>query len=93
VVDTVLLIRHVDLSKAEEVKSRLREGGFANVPESAGNSGHIARFSMTGEAYYGMYGSTPGNLMERDFSLYGDECCFQWWKNYLRGYGTKQRLC
>jgi urease len=89
---------HVDLSRAEEITKRLREGGFANVPEPAGDSVHIDPFSMTREAYCGMYGPTTGDLIrlgstdlwikvEKDYTIYGDECCFGGGKTIREGMG------
>ena len=78
---------HVDISRTEEITKRLQEGGFANVPEPAGDSAHLDPFSMTREAYCGMYGPTTGDIIrlgstdlwikvEKDLAVYGDECCF-----------------
>ncbi|MCJ1433576.1 Urease [Xylographa pallens] len=89
---------HVDISNTEEITKRLREGGFANVPEPAGDRAHIDPFSMTREAYCGMYGPTTGDLVrlgstdlwikvEKDFTTYGDECSFGGGKTLREGMG------
>lgn len=88
----------VDISRAEEIKRRLQEGGFANVPEPAGDSAHIDPFSMTREAYCGMFGPTVGDVVrlgstdlwvkvEKDFTVYGDECKFGGGKTLREGMG------
>ena len=89
---------YVDFSKAGEITKRLQEGGFAHVPEPAGDSAHIDPFSMTREAYCGMYGPTTGDLVrlgstdlwikvEKDFTVYGDECTFGGGKTLREGMG------
>jgi len=89
---------HVDISRAEEITKRLQEGGFAHVPEPAGDSAHIDPFSMTREAYCGMYGPTTGDVVrlgstdlwikvEKDFTVYGDECTFGGGKTLREGMG------
>ena len=89
---------HVDISNTEEITKRLHAGGFANVPEPAGDSAHIDPFSMTREAYCGMYGPTTGDLVrlgstelwikvENDFTTYGDECSFGGGKTLREGMG------
>jgi urease len=88
----------VDLSRAEEIAKRLQEGGFAHVPEPAGDLAHIEPFSMTREAYAGMFGPTTGDLIrlgatdlwikvEKDFTAYGDECKFGGGKTLREGMG------
>ena len=89
---------HVDISRAEEITKRLQEGGFAHVPEPAGDNAHIDPFSMTREAYCGMYGPTTGDVLrlgstdlwikvEKDFTVYGDECTFGGGKTLREGMG------
>ena len=88
----------VDLSRAEEIIGRLREGGFAHVPEPAGDSLHIDPFTMTREAYASMFGPTTGDLVrlgstdlwikvEKDLIVYGDECKFGGGKTLREGMG------
>jgi len=89
---------HVDISRAEEITKRLRDGGFAHVPEPAGDNAYIDPFSMTREAYCGMYGPTTGDVVrlgstdlwikvEKDFTVYGDECTFGGGKTLREGMG------
>jgi urease len=89
---------YVDISRAEEIMKRLQEGGFANVPEPARDNARIDPFSMTREAYCGMYGPTRGDVVrlgstdlwikvEEDFTVYGDECTFGGGKTLREGMG------
>ena len=89
---------HVDITLTEDISRRLQEGEFANVPEPAGDSAHINPFSMTREAYCGMFGPTVGDLIrlgatelwikvEKDFTVYGDECKFGGGKTLREGMG------
>ena len=75
----------IDISRAEEIAKKLQEGGFAHTPEPAGDMAHIDPFSMTRDAYVTMFGPTTGDLVrlgatdlwikvEKDLTLYGDEC-------------------
>ena len=88
----------VDISRTEEITKRLQAGGFANTPEPAGDGAHIDPFSMTREAYCGMYGPTTGDVVrlgstdlwikvEKDFTVYGDECSFGGGKTLREGMG------
>ncbi|KAL9014751.1 MAG: hypothetical protein Q9173_000603 [Seirophora scorigena] len=76
----------VDPSRHEEIQSRLQDNGFAHVADPSNDSAHKAA-SMTREAYAGMFGPTTGDivrlgstdlwiLVEKDFTIYGDECKF-----------------
>jgi urease len=89
---------HVDISRAEEIVKNLQEGGFAHTEEPAGDGAHIDPFSMTREAYCGMFGPTTGDLVrlgatdlwvrvEKDFTHYGDECTFGGGKSLREGMG------
>ena len=89
---------NVDVSKAEEIVRRLQEGGFAHVPEPAGDSAHIDPFSMTREAYCSMFGPTTGDIVrlgstdlwvrvEKDLTHYGEECKFGGGKTLREGMG------
>lgn len=88
----------VDISRHEEITKRLADGGFANVPEPARDSAHIKAFSMTREAYLGMFGPTTGDRIrlgstdlwikvEKDYTVYGDECKFGGGKTLREGMG------
>ncbi|KAI9719456.1 MAG: Urease [Candelaria pacifica] len=88
----------VDLSRADEIVKKLQEGGFANVPEPAGDSEYIDLFSMDRAAYCSMFGPTTGDLVrlastdlwvkvEKDLTVYGDECSFGGGKTIREGMG------
>ena len=88
----------LDVSRGEEIVKRLQEGGFAHVPEPAGDSAHLDPFSMTREAYCEMFGPTTGDLVrlgstdlwvkvEKDLTYYGDECKFGGGKTLREGMG------
>ena len=77
----------VDVSRADTILKRLQEAGFAHEPEPAGDEAHIDPFTMTREAYIGMYGPTTGDLVrlgstdlwikiEKDLTLHGEEVNF-----------------
>lgn len=89
---------HVDMSRAEEIQERLQKGGFAHTPEPIGDGIHIEPFSMTREAYIGMFGPTVGDVVrlgstdlwikvEKDYTVYGDECKFGGGKTLREGMG------
>lgn len=89
---------HVDMSRAKEIQERLQKGGFAHTPEPTGDSIHIEPFSMTREAYIGMFGPTVGDVVrlgstdlwikvEKDYTVYGDECKFGGGKTLREGMG------
>ncbi|MCJ1483685.1 Urease [Schaereria dolodes] len=89
---------HVDIARADDITKKLQEGGFANVPEPSGDSTHINPFSMTREAYCGMFGPTVGDVVrlgatdlwikvEKDLTVYGDECTFGGGKTLREGMG------
>ena len=88
----------VDVSRADEIIRRLREGGFAHHPEPTSGSVDIEPFTMTGEAYSGMFGPTVGDTVrlgatelwvkvEKDYTSYGDECKFGGGKTLREGMG------
>ena len=89
---------HFDVSRVDEITKRLQEGGFANKPEPADDNAHIDPFSMTREAYCGMFGPTTGDVVrlgatdlwikvEKDLTAYGDECKFGGGKTLREGMG------
>ncbi|OJJ47784.1 hypothetical protein ASPZODRAFT_15230 [Penicilliopsis zonata CBS 506.65] len=88
----------VDLSRAEEILTRLQAAGFAHEPEPVGDSAFISPFSMEREAYSRMFGPTAGDLVrlgltnlwiqvEKDLTVYGDECTFGGGKTLREGMG------
>lgn len=88
----------IDLSRADEILKRLQEGGFAHTPQPAGDSAHIDPFTMSREGYNGMFGPTVGDIVrlgstslwikvEKDYTVYGDECTFGGGKTLREGMG------
>ncbi len=88
----------IDLLREDGINEKLRQGGFANTPEPAGDGAHIEEFSMDREAYVGMFGPTTGDILrlgatdlwikvERDCTIYGDECKFGGGKTLREGMG------
>ena len=88
----------VDVSRADEIMNKLQEGGFAHTPDPAGDSAHMDSFTMTREGYVGMFGPTVGDVVrlgatdlwikvERDHTVYGDECSFGGGKTLREGMG------
>ncbi|KAM0806337.1 urease [Usnea florida] len=88
----------VDLSRADEILKNLREGGFAHTPQPAGDSAYIDPFVMSREGYNGMFGPTVGDTVrlgstslwikvEKDYTVYGDECKFGGGKTLREGMG------
>ena len=76
-----------DLSRTQEIFERLQAGGFAHKEDNATGSSNIDPFTMTHAEYCSMYGPTTGDSVrlgptdlwvkvEKDLTLYGDECQF-----------------
>lgn len=87
-----------DISIAQKIVDRLKEGGFLHTPEPARDSAHIDMFTMERQAYCSMFGPTTGDLVrlgatdlwikvEKDFTHYGDECSFGGGKTLRDGMG------
>ncbi|KAF5686510.1 urease [Fusarium denticulatum] len=88
----------VDLSRADEILARLQEAGYAHKPDPAGDMAHIDVFQMDHASYATMFGPTTGDLVrlgstdlwikvERDETVYGDECKFGGGKTLREGMG------
>ena len=89
----------VDTSRADEIIKKLQEGGFAHASaENVGDMSSVEPFSMTREAYAGMFGPTTGDKVrlgntllwikvEKDLTEYGDECKFGGGKTLREGMG------
>lgn len=88
----------VDAGRVDEIVERLQKAGFAHAPEPAGDLGHIDAFSMDRAAYATMFGPTTGDLVrlgstdlwikvEKDLTVYGDECKFGGGKTLREGMG------
>ena len=88
----------LDVSQKDAILKRLQEGSFAHAPDPMGDSGHIDPFAMTREGYVGMFGPTMGDMVrlgatglwikvEKDHTVYGDECTFGGGKTLREGMG------
>ncbi|GAB1311038.1 Urease [Madurella fahalii] len=78
----------VDLARADEILERLQQAGFAHVLEPAGDLAFLTEgYTLDRAAYAAMFGPTTGDLVrlastdlwikvERDYTVYGDECKF-----------------
>ena len=88
----------LDVSRKDAIIKRLQEGGFAHTPDPVGDSAHIDPFAMTREGYVGMFGPTMGDMVrlgatdlwikvEKDHTVYGDECTFGGGKTLREGMG------
>lgn len=88
----------VDLSRGDEILAKLLAGGFAHVPEPAGDMAHITNFELDRSAYAAMFGPTVGDRIrlgntdlwikvEKDLTSYGDECKFGGGKTIREGMG------
>lgn len=89
----------VDLSRADEILQRLQEAGFAHVPEPAGDMAFLTEgATVDRRTYAAMFGPTTGDLVrlgktdlwikvEKDYTVYGDECKFGGGKSLRDGMG------
>ncbi len=88
----------VKFGDALEILKNLQKGGFSHLPEKSHGAPIALPFSMAREAYKGMFGPTVGDLVrlgstdlwikvEKDYSVYGDECKFGGGKTLREGMG------
>lgn len=88
----------VDISQGQELLDKLRNEKFSHMQEMEDDSSTINPFSMTREAYNDMFGPTAGDLVrlgstdlwvkvEKDYTVYGDECKFGGGKTLREGMG------
>lgn len=88
----------VDVSRAEEITRQLQEAGFAHVPDPQTDNQAIEFGSIDRQAYTAMFGPTTGDLVrlgatdlwikvEKDLTVYGDECKFGGGKSLREGMG------
>jgi urease len=89
----------VDFGRAAEILEKLQNAGFAHAPEPAGDMAFFTEGYMLDRAAYAtMYGPTTGDLVrlgstdlwvkvERDYTVYGDECKFGGGKTIREGMG------
>jgi urease len=84
--------------RTEEIVTKLQQAGFSHAPEPVGDLGHIDVFQMERAAYATMFGPTTGDVVklgstdlwvkiEKDFTVYGDECKFGGGKTLREGMG------
>lgn len=89
----------VSASRRDEIMAKLQQAGFAHAPEPAADAAlTIEPFSMDRAAYAAMFGPTTGDVVrlgltdlwvkvEKDFTVYGDECKFGGGKTLREGMG------
>lgn len=88
----------VELWRADEIVAKLQQAGFAHQPEPAGDAAFIDTFQMDRSAYATMFGPTTGDTVrlgstdlwikvEKDYTVYGDECKFGGGKTLREGMG------
>ncbi|KAI1267725.1 hypothetical protein F5Y18DRAFT_309304 [Xylariaceae sp. FL1019] len=89
----------LDFSLADDIITKLQQAGFAHSPQpDAGLSSEIEAYSLDRSAYRAMFGPTTGDLVklgatdlwikvEKDLTVYGDECKFGGGKTLREGMG------
>ena len=89
----------VELWRVDDIITKLQQAGFAHVPEPATDAALVSTaFEMDRAAYAVMFGPTTGDLVrlgstdlwvrvERDMTVYGDECKFGGGKTLREGMG------
>lgn len=89
----------VDLSRAGDIVAKLQEAGFAHAPEEpVGDPFLVDPYTIDRAAYAAMFGPTTGDVVrlgstdlwvkvERDLTVYGDECKFGGGKTLREGMG------
>ncbi|KAK3310463.1 putative urease [Chaetomium strumarium] len=91
----------VDLRRAEEILERLQQAGFAHAPDPAGDSAFLTTTegaTLDRRTYATMFGPTTGDRVrlgktdlwirvEKDYTVYGDECKFGGGKSLRDGMG------
>lgn len=88
----------VELWRVDDIVTRLQEAGFAHVPEPGADAVLLTPTVMERAAYATMFGPTMGDRVrlgstnlwvqvERDMTVYGDECKFGGGKTLREGMG------
>lgn len=89
----------VSASRKDEIVAKLQQAGFAHTPQPDADSSLSAEgFKMSRAAYAAMFGPTTGDVVrlgmtdlwikvEKDFTVYGDECKFGGGKTLREGMG------
>jgi urease len=90
----------VDFGRLKEIQDRLQEAGFAHTPEPAGDLAFLTEgATLDRNIYATMFGPTTGDLVrlgntdlwikvEKDYTVYGDECKFGGGKSLRDGMGS-----
>jgi urease len=87
-----------DTSIIEGIVERLKSGGFLHESQPLGDAAHIDICTMERQAYISMFGPTTGDRVrlgatdlwikvEKDMTVYGDECAFGGGKTIREGMG------
>ncbi len=88
----------VDISRLEEICNRMQQRGYGHRVDDKTYSAPIEPCFLTREAYGAMFGPTTGDLVrlgstelwvkvEKDYTVYGDECKFGGGKTLREGMG------
>ncbi|KAK5636943.1 hypothetical protein RRF57_012655 [Xylaria bambusicola] len=89
----------LDPSRADDIIAKLQQAGFAHEPQPTAGLGEVvAPFTMDRAAYRAMFGPTTGDRVrlgstdlwvkvEKDMTVYGDECKFGGGKTLREGMG------
>ena len=88
----------VDTSRVDEIIEKLQKAGFAHDPTPIDDMGQVEPFSMQRADYNAMFGPTTGDLVrlgatdlwikvEKDMTVYGEECKFGGGKTLREGMG------
>ncbi|KAK4132557.1 urease [Trichocladium antarcticum] len=89
----------VDPGRAAAILEKIQRGGFAHAPDPAADVAFLGEGATVGRAMYAtMFGPTTGDLVrlgstdlwikvEKDFTVYGDECKFGGGKSLRDGMG------
>ncbi|KAK3055188.1 Urease [Extremus antarcticus] len=86
-----------DVELVKDILARLHDGGFLHK-EEPGRDDHLEAPTMSREDYVAMFGPTTGDRVrlgatdlwikvEKDLTVYGDECCFGGGKTIRDGMG------
>jgi urease len=89
----------VDFGRLKEIQDKLQEAGFAHAPEPAGDLAFLSEgMTLDRNTYAAMFGPTTGDLVrlgktdlwikvEKDLTVYGEECKFGGGKSLRDGMG------
>lgn len=88
----------VEMWRVESIVKNLQQAGFAHTPDPTADTKALRPFTMERAAYITMFGPTTGDLVrlsntdlwvkvEKDYTVYGDECKFGGGKTLREGMG------